>query len=371
MWPWKSNRTRPQLKDLRVLYNREWNRWERLSVNPAPMNRERAERGVQNLYKHSGVPAPQCQWFESPPDFLEALFWLRERQPGRELWYDLRIEQSELFTTIAELYLGEQNDAQMQAAVQQQMRSRFETFNRGTLLQALEQEMRPRLPRLTFVSPPATFSTTVEDAMEMLPALGALALARGYEASRLTLTDRMHTCLNIWRELAETCWWIWPCETECLLCERPTGIWQDVGRLHRINGPAMTFRDGWQIFAWHGVSVPREIIEHPETITREQIDREANLELRRILIERYGEERYLEETASRILQSDTYGTLYRRTVPGQEPTLMVRVVNSTPEPDGSYKIYRLRVPPWIRTARQAVAWTFDLPESLYSPQQET
>ena len=50
---------------------------------------------------------------------------------------------------------------------------------------------------------------------------------------------------------------------------------------------------------------------------------------------------------------------------------MVRVRNSTPEPDGTYKIYRLRVPPWIQTARQAVAWTFGLSEEEYAPLEET
>jgi hypothetical protein len=38
--------------------------------------------------------------------------------------------------------------------------------------------------------------------------------------------------------------------------------------------------------------------------------------------------------------------------------VVVKVVNSTPEPDGSFKDYLLRVPPDIRTPREAVAWTF-------------
>ena len=41
-----------------------------------------------------------------------------------------------------------------------------------------------------------------------------------------------------------------------------------------------------------------------------------------------------------------------------EPLRVVEVVNSTPEPDGTYRRYLLRVPPTTRTAREAVAWTF-------------
>jgi hypothetical protein len=48
---------------------------------------------------------------------------------------------------------------------------------------------------------------------------------------------------------------------------------------------------------------------------------------------------------------------------------MVQVTNVTPEPDGTRRTYWLRVPPDVRTARQAVAWTFDLDEGDYHPAQ--
>ena len=50
---------------------------------------------------------------------------------------------------------------------------------------------------------------------------------------------------------------------------------------------------------------------------------------------------------------------------------MVEVVNSTPEPDGSHATYWLRVPPDIRSAHAAVAWTFRLNEGTYRPLAET
>jgi hypothetical protein len=50
---------------------------------------------------------------------------------------------------------------------------------------------------------------------------------------------------------------------------------------------------------------------------------------------------------------------------------MVHVVNKTPEPDGSYKDYFLCVPPTMRTAREAVAWTFGLDADAYKPLVET
>ncbi len=54
-----------------------------------------------------------------------------------------------------------------------------------------------------------------------------------------------------------------------------------------------------------------------------------------------------------------------------EPIVMVEVLNSTPEPDGTRKTYFLRVPPTMRTAREAVAWTFDMDGAAYAPAVES
>jgi hypothetical protein len=47
------------------------------------------------------------------------------------------------------------------------------------------------------------------------------------------------------------------------------------------------------------------------------------------------------------------------------------VVNGSPEPDGTFRTYFLRVPPTVRTAREGVAWTFELTEHDYLPLEQT
>lgn len=47
-----------------------------------------------------------------------------------------------------------------------------------------------------------------------------------------------------------------------------------------------------------------------------------------------------------------------------EPIATVHVTNNTPEPDGTYKKYWIRVPPGTKTAKEAVAWTWDLPHDF-------
>lgn len=161
-------------------------------------------------------------------------------------------------------------------------------------------------------------------------------------------------------------------EHVAFVCAKPTQFAVDEwGRLHSDFGPALTFADGFAIYAWHGVSVERRLIEQPETITIEEIEETTNIEIRRVLLERFGQSRYLQESGATIIHEDDFGTLFRKRIEGDEPLVMVKVVNSTPEPDGTYKDYFLRVPPFMRTAREAVAWTFGYEEEDYVPRIET
>jgi hypothetical protein len=143
------------------------------------------------------------------------------------------------------------------------------------------------------------------------------------------------------------------------------------GRLHSLTGPAVSYTDGWTIHAVHGVVVPPDVIEHPETITTKQIGSERNAEVRRVMLDRFGTARYLSEIGAECVHRDKTGELYRAEIDGDEDLVMVKVKNSTPELDGSVKDYWLRVPPSTKTARSGVAWTFGLKPSKYRPEIET
>jgi hypothetical protein len=87
----------------------------------------------------------------------------------------------------------------------------------------------------------------------------------------------------------------------------------------------------------------------------------------------------------RLDHDEVFGTLWRRFVTGDEPLVMVAVVNHTPDSDGSYKHHFLRVdphlqpiladgsfgPPQALTARNAIASTFGLSGAEYTPELET
>lgn len=99
------------------------------------------------------------------------------------------------------------------------------------------------------------------------------------------------------------------------------------------------------------------------------------MESRRVLIERYGIEKFVRDiggvTGKTYVKVQKRGTLYTTVLPGDEPIVIIRVKNSTPEPDGSTKEYWLRVPPWIQTVDAGLAWGFDLTDGKYNPKIET
>jgi hypothetical protein len=107
--------------------------------------------------------------------------------------------------------------------------------------------------------------------------------------------------------------------------------------------------------------------------TAEDCLSERNAEFRRLIAERIGYAQLLDQVDAEKLASDEYGTLWR--VPGyragDEDVVLVDVVNSTIEPDGSQRRYVLRVPPDQRVPRDAIGWTFGLPPGTYQPAEMT
>ncbi|MET8117018.1 DUF6745 domain-containing protein [Streptomyces prasinus] len=166
-------------------------------------------------------------------------------------------------------------------------------------------------------------------------------------------------------------WW-WPFEKVAVVCERPVALHRDeAGRLDHGQGPALEFPDGFALCAWRGMPVERAFLEELRTLTPERIRAEENAELRRVMLEYYGYDRYLADSGARPLHRDETGVLWRIELDDDEPAVMVEVVNSTPEPDGTHRTYWLRVPPATRTAREGVAWTFGLEPGAYEPLRQT
>jgi Domain of unknown function (DUF6745) len=191
-----------------------------------------------------------------------------------------------------------------------------------------------------------------------------------------------------------SCGYFWALDDCCFAAERPAFAKRDMaGRLHCEVGPSVSWPSGENWWHWQGVGVPQYIVDDPARITISAIERMGSAEIRRIMIERYRHGEAIAGVAAfprdagavRLDHDPIYGTLWRHDLPRTEPIVMVEVVNRSPEPDGLYKHYFLRVDPQLRpllpdggfgspqkpTARNAVASTFGLPGAEYHPDIET
>lgn len=217
-----------------------------------------------------------------------------------------------------------------------------------------------------------------------------------YEVCGIQIETKTDAAFSSYAAMCESAGWWWPHREFVMVCERPLWIdheeaeviqawggWrqrkQRVVRLHSAKRRAVQWPDGWGICRFHGVAVPEDVIFHPERIDVARIDAERNVEVRRPLLEIFGQSNYIEQSGARVVHEDETGQLFRRDFqgvdsrgfPSAETLAMVRVVNSTPEPDGTRRIYWLRVPPNTRTARAGVAWTFGVRAEDYRPSVQT
>jgi hypothetical protein len=174
-------------------------------------------------------------------------------------------------------------------------------------------------------------------------------------------------------ELQETmslCGQWWPTDRICFMVDRPIAVHVDHQmNAHRLNEPAISFADGWGVYCLRNLPVSESVAQGH--FTWQDIDSERNSEMRRVMTEVYGLERYVNDCGIQPVASDQFGVLYRKPSPPDEDMVIVKVFNATLEPDGTRRSYFLRVPPEIGSAREAVAWTFGLSAEEYEPDIES
>jgi hypothetical protein len=204
-----------------------------------------------------------------------------------------------------------------------------------------------------------------------------------YAREVLGLAEDTKTMAGLWECARSFGWWA-PYENVAVIQEKPRVIRLDNrGRLHRHDGKAVEYSDGWGLYAWHGTIIPlkqAKIIDNPQEITLQDVDHEKNAEIRRVMIERRGAEWYVRESKAEVLDRcppdhKVVGLrdarLLRRPLEDDEPIVMLDLLNSTREPDGSTKRYMQRVPPTMKTCLEAHAWLNSKRTAKYQPVAES
>jgi hypothetical protein len=122
---------------------------------------------------------------------------------------------------------------------------------------------------------------------------------------------------------------------------------------------------------WAGINVDRRVAFRPEEIRVDEVLEETNAERRRVMLDRYGYGRFLQDSQAEILDHDTDPggprQLMRLALTGDEDLVALSCFCPS-----TGRRYMIRVPPTTSTCHAAAAWIagFDNPDD-YRPVQET
>ncbi|GAA2448014.1 hypothetical protein GCM10010433_57240 [Streptomyces pulveraceus] len=327
--------------------------WRAVAAATGAADRSAAEDGLRLAYRSAGLAEPErIVWVDSPRAAVAAVEKLVDA--GRSVRDAIRTrpwaqERRRMYDE-----LGPAGWSALWSATGAQL---WETTA------ALAERIRAGVV--------ADLSDGPEDASDVRLVLLDAVLGQ-HDAAWLAAFDGRGDRLDGLAEVARHAGWWWPYERAVVISERPEALYRDeAGRLDRGDGPALAYRDGFALHAWRGMPVPAEFLEELNSLTPKRIREEENAELRRVMLEFYGYDRYLTESGAEPVHRDETGVLWRIALDGDEDVVMVEVVNATPEPDGTHRVYWLRVPPGTRTAKDGVAWTFGLQGDAYAPVRQT
>jgi hypothetical protein len=321
------------------------NEWLAVGLSTEPADRPAAESAVTRLYAMAGAPPPAFEWAPSPLAALHAVQAARSRYPAietRRLLTDQPWRDMPVAARLGSLEgsLRTRLDARIRRAAVAWPRAVGVTSGtvgmycpedavlsgisdrdvvvvtageslRGTLVGAVGAPLRAALAE-------AIGNAAADD---RLTAVGGVIAFRGqHDASWIGYYDIRRRArfggyasgdlseLDTWATLARSTGWWWPGEGLCVMAERPVAVHTEplVGshhgglRLHRADGPAIAFADGFRVNVLHGTPVPQWVLSGP---TVELIRAEPNIEVRRSAIERLGWEAYLRDAEMALVAS--------------------------------------------------------------------
>ena len=321
-------------------------------MRSGPTDHERVEKAIGKLYTVCGYDWPTFVWYESPREMLMSLATSLLRF-GRvtlrdSLCQPLRLQREEV-----------------------ELRKCFRPMLWGLSSVPFERFLDQQ---------PALIMDSLQGWISRVMVRCLNEIAVGLELDWISYHDfcqrrlgvqyesRRLERIRLWSEICQTAYWWAPYEGTCFVSDRPTAIYLDRReRLHNLGGPAMAFSDRWSLYAIHGSSVSERLVMKPDTVRLEDLPLDTDREVLHATIELLGHERFLKAANAKLMHEDSFGRLYQIRFYDMEPLLLVELVNSTPEPNGTVKHHLLRVPPVIETAHEGVAWSFGQRWKEYDP----
>ena len=388
-------------------------KWRQIALSTERLDRAKAESVIKAAYIAIGKPEPEVQFYSSPCVVWKSLSYYWQHYLGNRLRMMARLPLREIPEKKLENYelgkhlfnqspLGYQLDSYLFVDLKKQLESNLESRLNSklelnllpqSLLNQLRQQSQSVLETYRHYSCRLDFRTMMTQTISLLlEARFCSSIRPEVWACDASLLDFCFSVLNcpydpekweLLQALIINCGWIYPFEKSCIVCERPIKLsFDSQDRLHAEGKLAIQFADGWGFYSYHGVTLPEKYgAVHPrewqaqwylqepipefrqlllEVLPPHQwqaqwILKEDNAELRRLLIQGIGYVRICQELQATELDSWAEYTLLRidkmiDMLDGQQNYLLKMTCPSTGF------IHAMRVPPNMRSAREAIRW---------------
>ena len=342
-------------------------KWIKIGLSTEPADRTQAEIGIAEAYRVAKLPAPKIVWCGSPlamvftravvlgilQNKVRASVWA---SVGASVWASVRANVRDS--------VGDSVRASVWASVRDSVRDSVGASVGASVWASVRDSVGASVGDSVRASVWDSVRANVRDSV------GASVFGQ-HDANWLAFYDyfaevcglhEQTSALSGIRSVAKSAGWWLPHEETCWVSERTSVVsLDDNKRPHSATGPAIAYPDGWSIYSWHGTTVPKDWIVSPKNLTPTTALTHENIEQRRAACEILGWERILSELNAVSIDKDgdpQIGELVEVEIPdiGKEKFLRVTC--------GTGRKFALPVPPHVKTALQANAWTFAIPEDF-------
>lgn len=319
-------------------------KWRAIALKKGPIDRHQAKEAVKAAYAVIGKKEPRLIFCNSPYAILDDVIPSQlESQLGSQLRRQLR---NKLYSQ-----LGSQLESQLYSRVESQLYNRIYRQIYVLSYRKVHRELYTQIFIQLYTQLGRKLELQENNCIH--PELWACY------SSWLDFCFSVLNCAHNQRKwqalqsLIKYCGWIYPFEKIAIVCDRPMKLsFDSEERLHAEGEPAIQFTDGYSLYAYHGVTLPEKYgVVYPHQWQAQWLLEESNAALRRVLIQGIGYEQIASQLQATKLDSWQEYTLLRMADVDIEPIYLLKMTC----PSTGY-IHALRVPPDVKSAREAIGW---------------
>ena len=246
-------------------------KWIKIGLSTEPADRPRAEAAIRLMYEAGGLlPPEKIVWFDSPSAMFAEYGKTGGKSIGDVIWDTIHSAASRALNGTIH------NDVQRSA--------------RDNIRDAVTSAVWSAVWNTIWIASENAALNTVRDAIYGSHEAQWLC-QYDFHREVLGLVEETNKLAGVF-ELAKSCGWLRLCKRICFASERHSVLNRDhEGKLHCENGPAVSYPDGWSIYADHGVRVSEKVVMDPGGFTLQELKKlkmhEVEIVLRKIGVEKF------------------------------------------------------------------------------------